>query len=191
MKVLIFGISGNPIHLGHLDAANIASEWFDEVWIMPSNSSNSKDLIGSDHRLEMAKLAVDENNNFKIKVFDYLIKNNIKESTHYLMSRLRAEYDYDFYFMIGTDNVIDIKNWINCEKLLEEVKFFIIERLGCDRSVFSLDLFKNFIYLKTAIKEVNSTEIRKKLLNKYLSIDELFLSKSVFNYIIKNKLYGI
>lgn len=189
MKVLIFGISGNPIHLGHIDAANSASSWFDEVWMMPSNASNSKELISCNHRLQMTNLAIEENNNPKIKVFDYLIKNDIKESTYYLMSRLKVEYDYDFYFMIGTDNVEDIKNWINYEKLVEEVKFFIIERKGYNKCSSNLDLFQNFIYLKSNTKEVNSTEIRNKLLTQDEFIDQ-FLNKSVFEYIIANKLYG-
>ena len=119
-----------------------------------------------------------------------MIKNDIKESTYYLMSRLRVEYDYDFYFMIGTDNVIDIKNWINCEKLLGEVKFFIIERQEHSFSS-NLNLFKSFIYLKTNIKEASSTEIRNNFLNKDLSVNYLYLNKSVLNYIITNKLYGI
>ena len=48
MSVLIFGLSGNPVHLGHMAAANEVSKFFDEVWMMVSNSSNTKNMIDAE-----------------------------------------------------------------------------------------------------------------------------------------------
>ena len=191
MSVLIFGLSGNPVHLGHINAANAVSKFFDEVWMMVSNSSNTKNMINAEHRLAMLKIAVISNGNPKIKVCDYLIRNNIKESTYHLMKRLKSEYDYNFYFMIGSDNVADIDNWVEYEKLVKEIDFVIIERNGADnRALSNLSLFRQYIYFKANLPNISSSEIRDKISKRDLSFKDL-LDYNVYNYIIDNKLYGL
>ena len=139
------------------------------------------------HRLTMLKIAVISNGNPKIKVCDYLIRNNIKESTYHLMKRLKLEYNYDFHFMIGSDNVADIDNWVEYEKLVKEIDFVIIERNGADnRALSNLSLFRQCVYFKTNLPDISRDKISKR----DLSFKDL-LDYNVYNYIIDNKLYGL
>jgi len=158
---------------------------------MVSNSSNTKNMIDAEYRLAMLKIAIISNGNSKIKISDYLIRNNIKESTYHLMKRLKSEYDYDFHFMIGSDNVIDINNWVEHEKLVKEVDFVIIERNGVDNfSLSNLSLFQKYIYIKTNLPDISSSEIRDKISKRDLSFKDL-LDYNVYNYIVDNNLYGL
>ena len=70
MKVAIFGGTFNPIHYGHLRAAEEVREklGLDRVLFVPSGNPplKTKDIAPARHRFAMVKLAVKDNRLFRI-----------------------------------------------------------------------------------------------------------------------------
>jgi cytidyltransferase-related domain len=62
MKIGIFGGTFNPIHYGHLRAAEeIAEKFLDQVIFVPTNITSNKNINAEAHpqkRLEMAEIAI-------------------------------------------------------------------------------------------------------------------------------------
>ena len=86
-KIWILGDSFNPITKGYILVAEYVLESeikFDEIWLLPSYTSlYGKKLVSSNHRINMCKLAIE--NNKKIKICDFEIVNKLKSSTYYTM----------------------------------------------------------------------------------------------------------
>src|SRR5574343_117220 len=69
LEIAILGGAFNPIHIGHIQLAQFILQLgiFDEVWLMPSyNHMFKNDIVSSEHRLEMCKLAIKKDNRIKI-----------------------------------------------------------------------------------------------------------------------------
>ena len=206
VKVAILGGAFNPITLGHIQSAQFilnTSKQFDEVWLMPSyHHMYNKDMVSSEHRLNMCKLASKVDG--RIKVFDYEIKNELSGETYNFVKRLKTETEltekYKFSMVIGLDNANTFDKWVNYEELEKLMSFVVIPRKGYTRDE-NVDWYLKYphIYLNNENKiiEISSTEVRnmfKSFYNdttpKYKYDDFLkFLNKDVLDYILKNELY--
>lgn len=206
IKVAILGGAFNPIHNSHIDIAKFVlntSNEFDEVWISPChNHMYNKDMISSQHRLNMCKLAAKVDG--RIKVFDYEIKNELSGETYNLVKRLKTENElnekYKFSMIIGLDNTNTFDKWVNYEELERLMSFVIIPRKGYTRDE-NVDWYLKYphIYLNNENKviEISSTEIRNMFNSfytdtspKYKYDDFLsFLNKDVLDYILEHELY--
>ena len=175
-NVILYGLSGNPTHIGHMNIANKLSDICDEVWMMLSYDSSTKKLIYANLRKKVLELSIKDLNNQKIKIFNYLIDNKIKEGTYFTLKNLLKNYlNIDFSFIIGYDNVIDITNWIEYEKLISENKFIIVNRPIDNNDLFNknLLLFENYQIVNIGNDiQISSTMIRNDYLNnrKYISL---------------------
>jgi len=175
-NVILYGLSGNPTHIGHMNIANKLSDICDEVWMMLSYDSSTKKLIDANLRKKVLELSIKDLNNPKIKIFNYLIDNKIKEGTYFTLKNLKKDYlNIDFSFIIGYDNVIDITNWIEYEKLISENKFIIVNRPIDNNDLFNknLLLFENYQIVNIGNDiQISSTMIRNDYLNnrKYISL---------------------
>jgi len=79
----------------------------------------------------MTKLAVQEffPSDLPIKVNDIEIKNGVMIPTYFLIKRLEKENpDKEFYFVLGSDLIPNLKLWDEGPKLITEVKFIIFQR---------------------------------------------------------------
>ena len=79
--------------------------------------------------------------------------------------------DYEFYFILGSDLLENLKKWHEGEKLINEVNFIIFIRIG-----FKLQeemLPKKYVIVHTTFVESSSSEIRTRIkaIKKYGSID--------------------
>jgi nicotinate-nucleotide adenylyltransferase len=208
-KVAILGGSFNPIHKSHIQLAQFilnASGKFDEVWIMPNfNSIIGKDMVSSEHRLNMCKIAAKKD--ARIKVFDYEIKNKLKGETYYFFKKLKEEKEltekYQFAMVIGLDNANTFDKWVNYEELEKLAQFVVVPRRGIIRDP-NVDWYLKaphiFLNRETDIQDMSSTRIRNLLDTSKMSMNEMintsesdilqYLDKDVYNYIKENKLYG-
>lgn len=183
MKIGIYGGAFNPPHQGHIEVAELASQYLDEVWIMPCYKHNyGKNMLNGHHRLNMCNLTFNHN---KIKVSNFEIENNISGGTYVLANILKNKYNHSFYFIIGQDNANEIHKWLNYNKLINEFPFIVIMRYLDD----SNDLWYKkdpHIYIKTKITNISSTEIRNNIQD---NIKPNHINNSVFKYIEDNNLY--
>ena len=186
MKVALFGGSFNPVHNGHLEIANrIIKEMIaDEVWFIPCrNHPFDKELISGQDRINMIKLAID--NLPKLRVIDLEILSNkisyTSETIQYLNDKFK---EIEFYFIIGSDNLINLQKWHNFEYLRYNVKFILVKRPGFE-IVNTLGI--RVVHTLQMENKVSSTKIRDFLLN-CNSVKEM-IPNQVEQYIKREELY--
>lgn len=193
-KIAILGGSFDPPHIGHIRLADMLTEHFDEIWIMPTyDHAHGKNTAHHAHRLKMCRLAFTLYNPFpssKIQVCDFEIENEISGGTIELLKELQRSFPHEFYFVIGQDNADSIHTWRKHEQLLLFTPFFVVPRAGYSARDDSNTWYMKppHRYLKTSIilPQISSTEIRKSILQKEIP---QYLTIEVHNYIKKEKLY--
>ena len=185
MKVALFGGSFNPVHKGHLKIAKevLKKDLAVEVWFIPcGNHAFGKELASGKDRINMLNLAIKDNSRFK--VLDLEINSKEKSFSANTIKLLRKKFNHTFYFIIGADNLKDLKKWHDFEYLKENVEFILIKRPGHILSNRIEVKISKIISLK--LKE-SSTEIRK--LSKKNKDFLKFVPKIVAEYIKKEGLY--
>lgn len=213
-KVGLFGGTFDPVHMGHLRAAEEIRECFglDEVYFIPSAlppHKQSSHVTPPEHRLEMLRLAIDSNAHFDI--CDYEIK---RQSTSYTIETLRyltqTHPERDYYFIVGHELFAEIESWREYHKLFSLSNFIVMTRPGFSNNEsdeLPLALKNDFsyanreenvrIYINNKDKtiafthirgfEISSTEVRH-LAAAGKSIKYL-VPEQVEDYIASNELY--
>lgn len=206
MRLGIFGGTFNPIHFGHLRAAEEAREQvrLDKVIFMPSGNPPLKasDLIDAQHRYAMTKLATDSNVNFVVS--DIELRGREKSYTVNTINKLKEIHSGDdLFFILGIDAFLDIPNWWQPEKLISMIDFIIVTRPGFNPKdilkspYIKKDRFaskslvmtsgRKIIFVQITNIDISSTEIRR-LLKENKSIKYL-LPEIAEQYIYSNRLY--
>ncbi len=180
MKIGVYVGSFSPVHIGHIDIVNylINTNKLDKVLIVPTLSYwNKNNLVDISHRINMLKYF--ENDNIKVDS-----KNNKYIYTYELLKVLSKEYKNDeLYLILGADNIIEFDKWKNYRELLN-YKIIIIGRDNIDvKKYIEKYNSNNFIIIDDYKSiDISSSEIRNNLNDEYLD-------KRVYEYILKNNLY--
>lgn len=150
-----------------------------------------------EHRLEMCRLAVDGLSNIKVSSLELDHKFSGK-AYDFVTQLLRISYPinkYQFKFIIGMDNALQIKKWYRWKDLLKEIGFVVFPRQG-SKEHFINGWFEQppHTYLSIPITDISSTKIRNWI--KEYGIDGLelaapFIDRKVLDYIKEHKLYGL
>jgi len=135
MRLGIFGGTFNPLHYGHLRAAEEAREriGLDKVIFIPSGNPpiKTEDLIEPSHRYTMTRLATDSNVSFVVS--DVELMGSEKSYTAKTLQQLVGIYPEDeLFFILGIDAFLDIPNWWQPERLISMVDFVLMTRPGFD-----------------------------------------------------------
>ena len=172
MKIGIFGITGNPPHMGHWKALEIASQQLDFVWVTPVyNHAFGKKFLDYDIRKEMinAMLADYPLENVEVKDLDKLYFETYQETvySYKLLCFLQDMYpQHEFKLIVGQDNFKSEvwEKFYKHQQILDEFGVVVIEDMGS-----------------------HSTDIRNMLQNNEDVVE--LVSKSVLKIIQDNKLY--
>lgn len=188
----------NPVHVGHLMIAEKAREQFqlDEVLFIPSGVpylKNLDEVLPGKVRLEMTRLAIEENPFFTISSIE-----TEKESNTYTYETLEILHDKNpntqYYFVLGADSLYAIENWKHPERIFADCQ--ILAAVRDDKETTDLEAqasrlkekYNAEIYLlQTGRIDLSSSMIRR-LVKEGKSIRYL-VPDPVYDYIIKNKLY--
>ncbi len=196
MRFAIIGGTFNPVHLGHLICAEQAYLEFnlDKVIFMPAGKPPHKeeDEINSpEHRLNMLKLAVDDNNHFEIS--DWELKKKGKSYTARTIVHFKEKHQVDkVNLIIGTDSLSEIFNWYKPEYILDNSNLIVAKRADYSFTNIMKDqrlrkYENNVNILNNSLIEISSTMIRNYVREgksiKYLTPEE------VIKYIKSNNLY--
>ncbi|GIP35888.1 nicotinate-nucleotide adenylyltransferase [Paenibacillus sp. J2TS4] len=168
MLIGIMGGTFDPIHIGHLLAAETAAEEanLDEVWFMPANippHKASAPLATSQQRLEMVQCAIESRPSFK--AIDDELKRGGTSYTFDTVARLQQQYpDYRFHYIIGADMVMYLPKWYRIEELAQLVTFIGVGRPGYELNLTELPpaLRDRVQLVSMPAMEVSSTDIRKR-----------------------------
>ena len=131
MKIGILGGTFNPVHYGHLRAAEEVRERLalERVLFVPAGTPplKSDELADARHRLEMVSLAVAGNPFFEVS--DVECK---RPGTSYLVDTLgiisREHPDWELYFIIGSEAFAELPKWREPERLLRMARFVVLGR---------------------------------------------------------------
>jgi nicotinate-nucleotide adenylyltransferase len=188
-KIGIIGGTFDPLHNGHLIIAQeaLVSCSLDEIWFMPNNRpphKQNKHITASANRIEMVKLAIDNNPNFHLSLVEFERKS--LSYTYDTLLYLHSIHKHtSFYFIIGADMVNDLVNWHQIDKLMEIVTFIGVKRPG---TVIQSPYMKNIIAIEVPQFEMSSTFLRKRFADG--GNIRYFLPEKVRKYIEENDLYG-
>jgi len=135
MRVGLFGGSFNPVHLGHLRAAEEDREamGLDLIYFVPAASPPQKPPIGlapAEHRLQMVRLATKGNRYFMVS--DVEIRRSGSSFTidtvRYFRSTMRAQPD--LYVIMGNDQFQELETWKEADELTRLCSIIVHTRLG-------------------------------------------------------------
>lgn len=181
-KIGILGGSFNPAHNGHLEIScqMIEKLNLDEIWWIITSENPFKDVksyISLDKRIKIAKKVIEDS---KIKIQNFEEKIN-SPYTADLINYLKLNYNHNFVWIMGSDNLNDFKQWKSYETILNNIKIVICNRpnyefntenlqdfLGCDTNLIFKDEINNFMknnngimFINSTSNSTSSTEIRK------------------------------
>lgn len=213
-RIGLFGGTFDPIHCGHVKAAESVQRIFDfdRILFIPSYippHKESVDVASAEHRLKMVELA--------LTPFDRFSPSSIEidaRGTSYsivTLNRIKEMFPRaDIYFLLGIDAFVEIETWKDYENVLEQCSFIVMSRPG-----YSLDQAKQVLsdkYNQRIIEvrgpvpmdnagffihkiflcpihtlDISSSEVRKRV-GKNQSIEGL-VPEIVGNYIKEKRLY--
>jgi nicotinate-nucleotide adenylyltransferase len=114
--------------------------------------------------------------------------------TYETVEAIRAKHpDYEIYFLIGADSLVQLATWYHSKELLDEVKFVVARRPGYkpDRGQleyhFGPGVMERLIFVDTVRLHISSTDIRRRV-QEGKSIKGL-VPASVEQYIHEHHLY--
>jgi len=134
-RIGFMGGTFDPIHHGHLVAAESVYETFDLDLIVfvpagtPVHKKRSR-VSGAKHRLNLTKLATESNSHFIVSNVE--VERDEPSYTIDTMKYFRDYYgiDSELYFITGVDAVVQIPEWKNSEGLFNICKFIAATRPG-------------------------------------------------------------
>jgi nicotinate-nucleotide adenylyltransferase len=131
MRIGVLGGTFNPIHYGHLRAAEEVRERLslDRVLFIPAGVPplKSADLAEAGLRYSMTELAVSTNGFFEVS--DIECASPGASYSVNTVSRLRETYrGSELYFILGVDAFMDIPNWREPERLTGLTDFVVVNR---------------------------------------------------------------
>lgn len=193
IKVGIMGGTFDPIHYGHLLAAERAREscGLDEIWFIPSFQPPLKENDPNadvDARLEMVYRAIDFQPHFR--AMDIELE---RGGTSYSIDTVQALQELypgrAFSYIIGSDRVNDLPQWHRIQELAEIVSFIGVERPGesIDVSLLPSYIVDRLTVIGMPLVDISSTEIRQRQADKR-SI-RFMVPEKVYSFIRRNSLY--
>ena len=192
-KIGLLGGTFDPIHNGHLIIAEYLRDELklSEIWFIPAKIhplKNNQGITKPEYRLEMLKLAISDNDNFKI--IDIEIK---RENISYTIDTLKElekcyqSQNPEFYFFIGMDNVNELHLWKQPEEILNRSKVVAFGRPGFNPDESARRFLLKIKFIHVPLLEISSTYIRKRIKER-CSVRYL-IPESVEKFIRDKKLY--
>ncbi|MFC3770207.1 nicotinate-nucleotide adenylyltransferase [Paenibacillus sp. GCM10012303] len=135
MKIGIMGGTFDPVHLGHLLAAEQALEAhsLDEVWFLPAYlpPHKRKHTVASPGlRLAMLKEAIRGQPRFRVEEAE-LRRGGVTYTVDSVRELCRTYPQHDFHYMIGSDALASLPGWRGIEEIAARVGFIELKRQGC------------------------------------------------------------
>ena len=205
MRIAILGGTFDPIHNGHLAAAQSVAEVFqvDELHFVPAFSpphKHARGITSPFHRFAMVALATVSFERFRTSTIevDALERRYTVET---LDAMKQTHPGAELLFIIGTDSYQEIETWRNYRRLFELAHLVIVNRPGFpfredvaphqvlnEKQTVTLPAEPAVFYLPFVQQPISSTEIRDE--RKRGERVSQWVPPTVWSYIEKNKLYS-
>jgi len=190
----IMGGTFNPIHHGHLVAAEVIRDEFglDRVLFVPSGKPPHKydnEIALPEHRWMMTVLATDSNAYFSVSAVEIERKGQSYTRDTIIELKKSSGNTTKCYFITGADAIAEISTWHKREDLPRLATFIAVSRPGYRLTIDKIDpRFRNCTHLiEIPALAISSTDIRKRL--KEGKTIKYLVPEVVEKYIYKNYLY--
>lgn len=199
MKIGIFGGAFNPVHYGHLLAAEQCREEcaLDEIWLVPVGRPSHRDsnaLAPGADRATMLELATELNAYFVVKRFE-LERPGISYTVDTLEEINRATPDNELYLIMAADWLPAFSTWHRPRRIAELATLIAVNRgdqpridLEALKATLTPELIDQIAFVKMPGMGHSATDIRRRIRHKY-SIQYL-TPDPVVTYIAQHKLYA-
>ena len=196
-RVGVLGGTFDPIHIGHLVAAEEARAQLrlDRVVFVPAGLPPHKlteHVSSADHRLAMVKLAIVRNPYFTVSRVD--IDRFGPCYTVDTIELLREEWgsDVELYFIMGSDSLADILTWHQPERLIRLCRLVVMERPGYRADMGELErllpgIASRVHFINSPQLDISSTDIQRRVRER-LPI-KYQVPEAVEDYIYEHELY--
>jgi nicotinate-nucleotide adenylyltransferase len=164
MKIGILGGTFNPIHLGHTRLAREARDKLalDKVILVPSYMpphKSGKEIISSDDRYAMAKIALSGTRGIEVSDIEMKLK-----GTSYSINTVRKIKDIygeaaEIYLITGSDYAGDLDSWMEIDRLRKMCTLTIATRPGSPQASGAAGAR----ILRVETPEISSSDIRRRI----------------------------
>jgi nicotinate-nucleotide adenylyltransferase len=195
----ILGGTFDPIHFGHLDAADAARRAMslDQVWLIPSCDPPHRPvdpLASAFHRFALVALAIQGHDALRASDMEVT-----RTGPSYTADTLRALASQGWlpsqlFFILGSDAFAEIATWREFPAVLDAANFVVIARPGTtlDAAIartpsLRARLGTSIFPVEARVRDVSSSTIRARLAARQ-SIDDL-VPTAVARYIVAHHLY--
>ena len=192
MKICLFGGTFDPPHIGHLLIAQTVceAEDFDKILFIPAfTSPHKKSITPVEHRIEMVKTAIIDNPKFEYSNVD-ILRGGVSFTIDSIMDvkqKMKLE-NADLYYLIGSDSLIDLKNWKESKQILDECNVIVAIRPGFRPSDIPPWILQKVHFANIPRFELSSSKIRSRWVED-LTI-RYMVTLPIWEYINQNKLYN-
>ena len=192
MKICLFGGTFDPPHIGHLLIAQTVceAEYFDKIFFIPAFASPHKKAITPiDHRIEMVRIAISDNPKFEYLDVD-ILRGGISYTIDSIMDvKQKIEIENNnLYYLIGSDSLIDFKNWKEPKRILDECNVIVAIRPGFRPSDIPHWILQKVHFANIPRFELSSSKIRSRWVED-LTI-RYMVTLPIWEYINQNNLYN-
>jgi nicotinate-nucleotide adenylyltransferase len=210
-RIGVLGGTFDPIHFGHLDAAEAAriALQLDDVCLLPSHDPphrSANPIASAFHRFALAALAVQELRGYRVSDME------LTRSGHsYTADSLRGLHaagwtPLQIFFILGADAFAEIASWREFPGVLDGANFVVIARpgTGLDEAAARTPALRDrlhhagqalpgdgktrIILVEARTRDISSTMIRTRL-RECRPIDDL-VPAAVARHIVSHHLYG-
>jgi nicotinate-nucleotide adenylyltransferase len=161
-RIGILGGSFDPVHLGHLVAAEAARDrlelervLFVPAWSPPHKTDRA--LLPAADRLRLLRLAIRDNPAFEVS--DVEVRRGGTSYTLHTLLELRRRFGprANLFFLIGADSLADLPTWYEARRLLRLARFVTYPRPGVDLERFRARL--------AALGKANAARLQRDVLD--------------------------
>lgn len=163
MKTGLYFGSFNPIHIGHLAIGNFMIEFseLEELWfvVSPHNPLKEKKTLLKDyHRLEMVRLAIEEDERFRASDIEFRLPtpSYTIDTLVYLEEKHPSR---EFQLVMGADGLRTFHKWKHARLITEKYHRLIYPRPNVDMEAASR--LPNATVVDAPLMEISSSFIRK------------------------------
>ena len=192
MKICLFGGTFDPPHIGHLLIAQTVceAEDFDKILFIPAfTSPHKKSITPVEHRIEMVKTAIIDNPKFEYSDVD-ILRGGVSYTIDSIMDvkrKMNLE-NADLFYLIGSDSLIDFKNWKEPKQILNECNVIVAIRPGFRPSDIPPWILQKVHFANIPRFELSSSKIRSRWIEN-LTI-RYMVTLPIWEYINQNNLYS-
>lgn len=198
MRIGILGGTFDPVHHGHIMMAVRARDILklEKVLLIPAGRPMAKgrlDITSARHRLAMLEIAIENVSGLEISRME-IDRPGSSYTVETIEELRKSGYENDdIWFIIGLDNLDQLKYWYQPERLIQLCRIAAVARPGYEKPApdeleKSLPgLSSRVDYLEGMDEDISATGIRKKVVRGE-SIDDI-ISEAVVRYITEHNLY--